>query len=78
MIKVELLAPVEPYGSNCYLISSGNEYAIIDPSADYIKTLDTHPELKNNLKFVLITHAHFDHILTLNDWAAACDELVKL
>ena len=73
MIDIQMLPSVEPYGSNCYLISSADEYAVIDPSADYLSALRRFPQIKGRLKYVLITHAHFDHILTLDQWAAACD-----
>ena len=72
------LPSVEPYGSNCYLISSCKEYAVIDPSADYLSALKKHPELAKGLKYVLITHSHFDHMLTLESWAKACDESVYI
>ena len=37
------LSPVEPYGSNCYLLYSSGEFAVIDPSADYSKALKKYP-----------------------------------
>ena len=73
MSDVYKLPPGEVYGSNCYLISSGGEYAVIDPSADYLSAVKRYPKLEGNLKFVLITHTHFDHMITIDDWAKACD-----
>ena len=73
MLDINILPSVEPYGSNCYLISSGDEYAIIDPSADYVNALRKYPNIKGRLKYVLLTHCHFDHILTIDQWAEACD-----
>lgn len=67
------LRPIEPYGSNCYLLASAGEYVIIDPSAGYEQTLKMHPELKGKIKYLLLTHAHFDHMLTIDDWAAASE-----
>lgn len=67
------LTPSVPYASNCYLISSAGEYALIDPSSDVDDVLKQYPEIQGRLKFILITHAHFDHILTINQWTSLCD-----
>ena len=73
MFDICNLQPISQYGSNCYLLSSNGEFAIIDPSADYEKTVKLHPEIEGKVKFVLVTHAHFDHILAINSWADKCD-----
>lgn len=69
------LLPVEPYGSNCYLLSSNGEYAVIDPSADYNEALKIHPEIDGKVKYILLTHAHFDHFLAINSWAEKCEAI---
>ena len=57
--------PSEGYGSNCWLVISGEEFVIIDPSSALevmlarIKQRGLNIE---NLKYVLLTHGHFDHI----------------
>lgn len=55
------------YGSNSYIISSDNGDAVIvdvggnaDDLYDYIK------KEKLNLKAILLTHGHFDHVLGVN------------
>ena len=75
MLDVRNLRPIVPYGSNCYLISSGGEYAVIDPSADYSAAVKRYPEIEGRVKYVLVTHAHFDHILAINSWAERCDNI---
>ena len=70
------LSPTAPYGSNCYLIASGDEYAVVDPSADYYDALAEHPEIEGKVRYVLLTHAHFDHILAINSWADKCEAVV--
>lgn len=55
----------EGYASNCYLVISGEEAAIVDPSAEIS---DIELCLKNEkvkLKYILLTHGHFDHMLSL-------------
>ena len=67
------LLPIEPYGSNCYLLSSCGEFAVIDPSADYNVALKAHPEIEGKVKCVLLTHAHFDHFLAIDSWVENCE-----
>ena len=70
------LSPVEPYGSNCYLLSSSGEFVVVDPSADYSTALKMHPEIEGRVKYVLLTHAHFDHILAINSWKEQCEQII--
>ena len=70
------LLPVVPYGSNCYLLSSCGEFAVIDPSADYNQVLEAHPEIEGKVKYVLLTHAHFDHFLAIDSWADKCEAVL--
>ncbi len=65
-----------PYGANSYLIKSGGEYAIVDPSLSYEGVLKDHPDLDGNLKYILITHAHFDHLLYIEQWESKGGEVV--
>ena len=64
------------YGSNSYLIESGGEYTIIDPSVSYSRVQEEHPGLEGNLRYILITHAHFDHILAIEEWKNKGGEVV--
>ncbi len=56
--------------ANSYLIVSGNEAALVDPSAPV-------NDVKNlladgiTLRYILLTHVHFDHVLTLEETRAA-------
>ena len=55
------------YASNCYLIESGGEAVLIDPSvsvADALRRLGSLPRIKT----IVLTHGHFDHTLTLAEW----------
>lgn len=68
MLKVKIF-PVNPLGENCYILSSEGEAIIIDCGAKEAYECKQIQEYLNseklNLKYVLLTHGHFDHILGL-------------
>lgn len=55
------------FDSNCYVLGDGGEAAVIDPGADVediAKVVDEH-SLK--LKYIILTHAHIDHISNVDN-----------
>lgn len=57
------------FASNTYILTSNNQSAVIDPSADVSKILSS---LGNSsVKYILLTHGHFDHIMSLDEIAEA-------
>jgi glyoxylase-like metal-dependent hydrolase (beta-lactamase superfamily II) len=67
MIEIKKLDATVPYASNTYLVTSLNECAVIDPSAPYSEDI-----LEGKiLKYILLTHAHFDHFLEIDSWVSA-------
>lgn len=75
MHKVYCFSPTEYFGSNTYLIESNGRYAVIDPSVDFEQVFEQHNNIRGNLDYILLTHAHFDHILKINSWAAECKQV---
>ena len=61
--------PVSPIGANCYIVSEGNEAFIIDPGGDAEKIIRAAKDF--NVRYIFLTHTHFDHIGALNDLTAA-------
>ncbi len=56
---------VGPLLTNCYIISSDDEIAIIDPGDEGEKIL---AEIeKEKLKYIILTHYHFDHVLAAEE-----------
>lgn len=71
MLNIELLTSPHAFSANTYLISSAGEYAIIDPTAPFDRLA-----CDGEVKYILLTHAHFDHILEINSWVEATDAKV--
>ena len=68
MLKIKSIKSSHSLASNCYLISSKKEYAVIDPSAAFDPKL-----IRGKLKYILLTHGHFDHIHETQGWRDATD-----
>jgi len=47
--------------TNCFLLKSKQEIAVIDPGAEAEKILAEIRKLGGNLKYIINTHFHFDH-----------------
>lgn len=57
-------------GTNCYLLSIGNEICVVDPGGDPAKIIAEIEKTKEpNVKYIFLTHGHFDHILAVDDLA---------
>lgn len=55
-------------GTNCYVLWDENslESAVIDPGFEDIRVLDIIEKNKLNVKYILLTHGHFDHLGGVN------------
>ena len=53
-----------PFASNCYVVGaeSNKEGMIIDPSAEANQILSSVEELGLDIKFIVLTHGHMDHV----------------
>lgn len=66
-----ILARLElgPFASNCYLVGaeSNKEGIIIDPGAEADEILQKVKDLGLKVKFIVLTHAHIDHVGALKE-----------
>jgi hydroxyacylglutathione hydrolase len=62
-LKIETV-PVGALETNCYLVSAEGETAVIDPGGD---AKEIFFRLRENPRYILITHGHFDHVLVLDE-----------
>jgi hydroxyacylglutathione hydrolase len=53
-----------PIGTNCYIVGSDQTHdgMVIDPAGDAPKILDNIKQLTLEIKFIIVTHTHPDHI----------------
>jgi glyoxylase-like metal-dependent hydrolase (beta-lactamase superfamily II) len=60
---------VGEYRTNCYLVTNKDkETLIIDPGAEPQKIIEQLEKEHNlNVKYILLTHAHFDHVLAVDE-----------
>lgn len=64
-MKIENLYPGS-MGSNCYVLSNDKNAIVIDPSAQCANIIKYLNENGLTLKYIILTHAHFDHIFSLD------------
>ena len=64
-MKIENLYP-GMWGSNCYLLTSGSHAAVVDPSADAKTIYNRLAQGGLTLDYILLTHGHFDHIISID------------
>ena len=71
---------VGPLGVNCYLVGdeASREGMIIDPGADSAVILQRAKSLTLEIKFIVLTHGHFDHIGALKDVKDATKAVVAV
>ena len=54
------------FGANCYIISDSSHAAVIDPSVSVKGIINYLKENDLTLDYIILTHGHFDHMLSLN------------
>ncbi len=60
-MKIKILV-VGAIKTNCYFIISGNEMIVIDPGDEAERIISEIKYIGKNLKYIIYTHYHFDHI----------------
>ena len=67
------IIPICPnaFASNCYLLVSDGEALVVDPSVSVDAILRAAKEEGATLVGILLTHGHFDHILSLDSLRAS-------
>lgn len=67
-MQISTFAPTDYFGSNMYIISSGDFAIVVDPSIEYKKLSEVLDKEGLSVKFVVLTHPHFDHMLEVDGW----------
>jgi glyoxylase-like metal-dependent hydrolase (beta-lactamase superfamily II) len=60
--------------TNCYIVfdEKSKETMVVDPAGDVDKIVEMLDILKSNLKYILLTHCHGDHIGGVNELKRRC------
>lgn len=69
-MKIDTLV-VGPVMTNCYIVSGGGEAVVIDPGWDGGRIISHIDKLGVTVKYIFLTHGHFDHILAVEEVRAA-------
>ena len=65
-MEIYKLSPRGYFGSNTYILLDGGEAAVVDPSVSFSEAESLLSE--HSVRYILLTHCHFDHILKINEW----------
>ena len=65
-MKVYKFSPKNYFGANTYVAVSKDEAVAVDPSVSFSEVKEALGEAK--VRYILLTHCHFDHILKLDEW----------
>ena len=55
------------FASNCYVLLHQGHAAVVDPSANADRILEAIAQKGAHLDMILLTHGHFDHIMSLDE-----------
>ena len=66
------------FASNCYIAGDNGEGVIIDAGADTAEITEAVNGLKLKIKYILLTHAHIDHIVSVDELRAGLGAKVML
>jgi len=68
IMKTELI-PAEGFAASCWLYwdETSGEAVVVDPAADAVSITEKLAQYGLSLKWILLTHGHFDHILSLDE-----------
>lgn len=60
-------------GVNCYLLGDAEEIIVVDPGSNAESILKTIEAQQLKVKYIVLTHCHFDHILAVEGILAKTD-----
>ena len=76
--KTIVKAILSDFTENTYIINEKKECFIIDPGTNFSEIVSYINEKQLNVKGILLTHGHFDHIFSLNEIVSEYDVPVHI
>lgn len=70
--------PTGMLSSNCYILGDGDEGVIIDSGADKRDIIKVVGDTGQKIKHIILTHAHLDHICSVNEVREELDAKVLI
>lgn len=62
--------------SNCYIAGANGEGVVIDPGSDAAEITEAIDGMKLKIKYIILTHAHIDHIVSVDELRSGLDAKV--
>ena len=69
-MKIQPICPFS-FGANTYLLISGTHALVVDPSTSVESIVSAARNASATLEGILLTHGHFDHVISLDTLRAA-------
>ncbi len=66
------------FTSNCYIAGDNGEGVIIDAGVDTAEITEAVKDLKLKIKYILLTHAHIDHLVSVDELRSGLGAKVML
>ncbi|MBQ9079869.1 MAG: MBL fold metallo-hydrolase [Clostridia bacterium] len=66
------------WGSNCYLLVSGGEAFVVDPSPSATAIIKMAADAGAEIRGILLTHGHFDHVISAETLHESTDAPVMI
>ena len=73
--------PLGPLSANMYLLQNEGDFYIVDPCVspkDFTRYTQIEFDDSFSLKAIFVTHAHFDHIIYIEDWVELTGAVVYM
>ena len=76
MAEIFTLQRFDKLASNSYILHSGEDAAVIDPSVPYERAMELFLKTAPRVRYVILTHAHADHFWEIESYTERGAEVI--